>query len=438
VNEISRNAGDPHAMEQARAAALARGVVVVGAGQAGGRAVEALRKQGFAGSITLVGDEDEHPYERPSLSKEMLHGQAAETIAWIQKPEFYAAQNITLHPGIPATAINRENHTLQLGNGEILPYGVLILATGARVRRLEIPGASEDTCHYLRSLADARALRARLVADSRVVIIGAGFIGLEAAAAAVKQGCAVTVIELGPLPLGRVAPAEVGAYYRDLHAAQGVRFLFSTQLSALRRRAGHVLIETAAGETIEADTVIAGIGVIPNAELAQAAGLAVERGIIVDEFGVTADPCIFAAGDVARHLNPIFGRHILLESWQNAQNQAIAIARNLAAETPPVPYAELPWFWSDQYDVNLQMFGLSEPGADSVLRGDISAKSWLLFQMKDGRMICAIGINAARDLRAARDLILMKASLQASELADTATPLIELARRHKREHALVG
>jgi NADPH-dependent 2,4-dienoyl-CoA reductase/sulfur reductase-like enzyme len=436
VSRISPSQADPNAMREAREAALARGVVVVGAGQAGGRAVEALRSQGFAGSITLVGDEDEHPYERPSLSKEMLHGEA-ETIAWIQKPEFYAAQNISMHPGKAAAAIDRENHVIRLENGETLPYGVLVLATGARVRRLDIPGASAETCHYLRSLADSRALRARLVAGRSVVIIGAGFIGLEAAAAAVKRGCAVTVIELGGLPLGRVAPAEIGANYRNLHEGQGVKFLFGTQLRALQRQAGQIMVETADGVRVAADTVIPGIGVVPNSELASDAGLAADHGIIVDEFGMTGDPRIFAAGDAARHFNPIFGRHILLESWQNAQNQAIAIAKNLVSEAPPVAYAELPWFWSDQYDVNLQMYGLTEPGAQTVLRGDSSARSWLLFQMKEDRMICAIGINAARDLRAARDLILLKARLQVSELADTATPLIELARRHKREHALV-
>jgi NADPH-dependent 2,4-dienoyl-CoA reductase/sulfur reductase-like enzyme len=437
VSQFSTNAANPHALQASRAAALAHGVVVVGAGQAGGRAVEALRSHGFAGHITLIGDEDEHPYERPSLSKEMLHTQTQETIAWIQKPEFYAAQNISLRPGTAAVAIDRERQTVSLAGGETVNYGALILATGARVRRLEVSGASADTCHYLRTLADSRALRARLTAGSRIVIVGAGFIGLEAAAAAVRRGCCVTVIELGPLPLGRVVPEEIGAYYKNLHATQGAKFLFSTQLAGLHRHGGHVVVETGSGERIEADTIIAGIGVIPNDELAQNAGLPVERGIVVDEFGMTSDPFIYAAGDVARHLNPILGRHILLESWQNAQNQAIAIAKNLAGETAPAPYAELPWFWSDQYDVNLQMYGLSEAGARTVLRGNMEAKSWLLFQLKEERVICAIGINAARDLRAARDLILTAAPVQDSELADTGLPLIELVRRYKRENALV-
>jgi NADPH-dependent 2,4-dienoyl-CoA reductase/sulfur reductase-like enzyme len=433
----SPHAANPYAMKAARAAARAHGVVVVGAGQAGGRAVEALRNHGFAGHITLIGDEGEHPYERPSLSKEMLHGGEPEAIAWIQKPEFYAAQNISLKPTNAAVAIDPERRIVSLADGEALPYGALILATGARVRRLEIPDPAADVCHYLRTLADSRGLRAKLTAGTRVVIIGAGFIGLEAAAAAVKRGCTVTVIELGPLPLGRVVPEEIGAYYENLHTAQGVKFLFSTQLAGLHKRGAQVAVETTSGEHIVADILVAGIGVIPNTELAQGAGLQVERGIIVDEFGMTSDPFIFAAGDVARHLNPIFGHHILLESWQNAQNQAIAIARNLATEEPPVPYAELPWFWSDQYHVNLQMFGLPEFGAHAVLRGNIDTKSWLLFQIKEDRMICAIAVNAARDLRAARDLILLKAPLETSVLANTDLPLIELVRRCKRESALV-
>jgi NADPH-dependent 2,4-dienoyl-CoA reductase/sulfur reductase-like enzyme len=434
---MSPHASNPYAMKAARVAARTHGVVVVGAGQAGGRAVEALRSHGFAGHITLIGDEDEHPYERPSLSKEMLQAEVPETVAWVQKPEFYAAQNISLRPGAAAVAIDRERRIVSLADGEALSYGALILATGARVRRLEVPGPSADACHYLRTLADSRALRARFAPGSRVVIIGAGFIGLEAAAAAVKRGCSVTVLELGPLPLGRVVPEEIGTYYKGLHATHGVRFLFSAQITGVHKQGALVTVETASGERIEADTLIAGIGVIPNTELAQNAGLQVERGIVVDEFGMTSDPFIFAAGDVARHLNPIFGRHILLESWQNAQNQAIAIAKNLATEEPPVPYAELPWFWSDQYDVNLQMFGLPEAGSRTVLRGNMEAKSWLLFQLKEDRMICAIGINAARELRAARDLILLKAPLETSELANTGLPLIELARRCKRENALV-
>lgn len=425
---------NPHWLDEARESALARGVVIVGAGQAGGRAAESLRANGFIGRITLIGDEEEFPYERPSLSKEMLCAGDDEVVAWVQQPEFYATQNIDLLIGTRATAVDRTMRTVQLANGDAVEYGALIFASGARARRLPLVG-SEPHCHYLRTLEDSRALRSKLTEGARVVIVGAGFIGLEVAAAAVKLGCTVTVIETGLLPLGRVLPQEIGAYYKALHQGRGVKFMFGIGVERLRRHGEGMVLETTAHDIIAADVLIVGIGVIPNAELASVAGLEVERGIAVDEFGKTADPFIFAAGDVAWHYNPLYGRHVLLESWQNAQNQAIAIARNLASMTAPVPYAEVPWFWSDQYDVNLQMFGISESGAETVIRGDKTQKSWILFQIKDGKMICAIGLNAARELRAARDLITMGVKVVTDELVDTSKPLIELVRREKREQA---
>ncbi len=425
---------DPHLFNLAREMAAAHGVVVVGAGQAGGRAVEALRANGFTGRVTLIGDEEERPYERPSLSKEMLHAAADEAITWVQSKEFYAAQDIDLRTGTRVVAVDRAARHVSLASGEVVDYGVLVLATGARVRCLDVAGAA-GYCHYIRTLVDSRALRERLSKGQRVVIVGAGFIGLEAAAAAVKHGCTVTVVELGPQPLGRVVPPEIGAYYRALHEGHGVQFLFGAGIEKLKQDGQATVLEISGHGAIMADVLIAGIGVIPNTELASEAGLAVERGIVVDELGRTDDPLIFAAGDVAWHYNPLLGRHILLESWQNAQNQAIAIARNLASSAAPVPYAELPWFWSDQYDVNLQMFGLAEVNAQTVIRGDQAQKSWLLFQMKGGKMICAIGMNAARELRAARDLILLGAQVAPGELTDTKISLIELARREKREQA---
>ncbi|HQT63510.1 MAG: hypothetical protein B7Z75_07345 [Acidocella sp. 20-57-95] len=435
MSQTSAGAVIQSVLDDVQIAALADGIVIIGAGQAGGRAAEALRRQGFAGAITLVGDEDELPYERPSLSKEMLHDAEKEAITWVQKPEFYAANDIKVLTGTRAVAIDRTARNVRLGNGETLHYGALIIATGARVRHLDLPGATSENCYYIRTLADSRALRDRLVAGRRVVVIGAGFIGLEAAAAGVKRGCDVTVIEIGPQPLGRVVPEQIGAWYQSLHASHGVKFLFNAGLVKFHNEGNVVIVETKAGEMIPADTVIVGIGVIPNAEIAAEAGLAVERGIIVDEFGLTADPHIFAAGDVARHFNPIFNKHILLESWQNAQNQAIAIAKNIATPAGAAPYAELPWFWSDQYDVNLQMFGLSEPGADTVIRGNPETKSWMLLQLKDNRIICAIGMNTARDLRPARDLINMGATLNPEELADTNVPLANIMRREKRDRA---
>jgi NADPH-dependent 2,4-dienoyl-CoA reductase/sulfur reductase-like enzyme len=415
-------------MSKLRDQALEGGVVIVGAGQAGGRAAETLRRQGFTGRITLIGDEAERPYERPSLSKEMLLDPSCETIAWLHGPEFYAAQNIDLKLGIAATAIDPQARRVMLSDGSSVDYGVLLLTTGAQVRRLDVPGAG-DRCHYIRSLEDSRALRGKLVAGKRVVVIGAGFIGLEVAAAAITRGCEVVVIEAADGPLGRVAPAMLRDYYRALHAARGVTFRFGAQVVGIAPRGDGYVVITNGDEAWPADIVVAGIGVIPNSRLAEEAGLACDRGILVDEYGATADPRIFAAGDVARHHNPLLDRSVLLESWQNAQNQAIAIARNIASDGEQTPYAELPWFWSDQYGINLQIYGLLEDGGEFVVRGDPASESWLIVQLVGGRIVFAAGINAARDLRPLRELMKLRALVAAADIADTKAALPELLRR---------
>ena len=404
------------------------GVVIVGAGQAGGRAAETLRSEGFEGRVTLIGEEVERPYERPSLSKEMLLDTSVETIAWLHAPEFYAEQDIALKLGVSATAIDRNARSISLSDGSRLEYGVLLLATGARVRMLDVPGAAEH-CHYVRSLEDSRALRAKLVAGKRVVVIGAGFIGLEVAAAATTRGCDVTVIEATDAPLGRVAPPLLRDYYRVLHSSHGVALRFDAQVVGMASDGDVVVVTTNTGETWPADIVVAGIGVIPNAELAQAAGLGCDRGILVDAFGATGDPRVLAAGDVARHHNPLLDRAILLESWQNAQNQAIALARNIASKGDAVPYSEIPWFWSDQYGINLQIYGLLEDDGEFAVRGDPTSDHWLMAQIRDGRIVFAAGINAARDLRPLRELMKLGAVVTRGDIEDQAIAMPELLRR---------
>jgi NADPH-dependent 2,4-dienoyl-CoA reductase/sulfur reductase-like enzyme len=421
--------GWPGIAEEVRAAAAARGVVILGAGQAGGRAAEALRRQGFGGAITLVGDEAELPYERPSLSKDMLIHPETEKIDWVQTADFYREHAINLRLGDPARRIDPAARIVELAGGACLDYGALILATGARVRRLDIPGV--EHVRYVRTLADSRALRDRLAAGSRLVVIGAGFIGLEVAAAAVARGAQVTVLEMGAAPLGRVVPAVVGAAYRDIHEARGVAFRFGARPVAVHEQDDGFAVELADGERLAADTVVAGIGVIPNAELAVAAGLAAERGVITDEFAATSDPAIFAIGDVAQHMAPLLGRLVLLESWQNAQNQAISLARNLLPGAAPKPHAELPWFWSDQYEFNLQMFGLTVAGGDIISRGVAGTPGWVVLEVVDQELTCAIGINAARELRAARELMSMRARVDVAVLADAATPLAAVLKREK-------
>jgi NADPH-dependent 2,4-dienoyl-CoA reductase/sulfur reductase-like enzyme len=416
------------------ASAVAGGVVIVGAGQAGGRAAETLRSEGFAGRVTLIGDEIERPYERPSLSKEMLLDASVETIAWLHAPDFYAERDIALKLGVSATSIDRDAHSLSLSDGSRVEYGVLLLATGARVRTLDVPGAAEH-CHYVRSLEDSRALRTKLAAGKRVVVIGAGFIGLEVAAAAVARGCSVTVIEATDAPLGRVAPPLLRDYYRLLHQNHGVAFRFDAQIVGMAQDADAVVVTANTGEAWHADIVVAGIGVIPNAEIAQSAGLTCDRGIVVDAFGVTDDPRVLAAGDVARHHNPLLGRSILLESWQNAQNQAIALARNIAHEGDPSPYSDIPWFWSDQYGINLQIYGLLEPGGALAVRGDPTSSQWLMAQIQDGRIVFAAGINAARDLRPLRELMKLGASVTRDDIENPTIAMADLLRRARAPRA---
>jgi NADPH-dependent 2,4-dienoyl-CoA reductase/sulfur reductase-like enzyme len=415
-------------MVPAQQAALRDGIVVLGAGQAGGRAVEALRAHGFSGSITLVGDEADPPYERPSLSKEMLLNPDAETVAWVHADDYLARQGVAFHSGIAAKRIDRAARRVVLTDGRSITYGALILATGRRARRLGIAGGELPSCLYLRNLNDSRALRGRLRPGLRILIVGAGFIGLEVAAAAVQRGGDVTVLEAGEAPLGRAVPPALGRTLLDLHEGHGVRFAFGTQLTRFLPKGDGLVAVTKEEARFEADLAVIGIGAEPNCEVAAEAGLAVDGGIVTDAFGATSDPLIFAVGDVAAHFNPMVGRHLVLESWQNAQNAAIAVARNLARPDAVAPYAEVPWFWSDQYASNLQIYGLMQAGARNVVRRRPDGRC-LHFQVLDGRLIFAAGIGAARELRVAQDLIRTGVQVADSELADPTISLSTLLKR---------
>ena len=401
-------------------------VVIIGAGQAGGRAAEALRQGGHAGPITIVGDEVHPPYERPALSKEFLADADPAKIAWIRPGPWYAENGITLLSGRRATRIDRARKTVALDDGTSLTYGALILATGARPRLLPLDGADHPSVTYLRTIDDSRKLFPSLGPGGRIVVIGAGFIGLEVAAAAHARGAEVTVLEIGERPMARGVPALVGAFYADLHRAKGIDLRFGTSVRRISDADGQAVVELGSGETIGADAVVVGIGVIPNDGLAAEAGLAVDNGIVVDAYGRTSDPAIYAAGDATNHLNPRLGRLVRLESWQNAQNQAIAVARNiLGAETE---YAEVPWFWSDQFGVNLQIAGIPETGDEVIRRGTLGAGPALFFHVRDGKLAAAIGIDSARDIRFAKEIIALGGKVTPAELAD---PSIGLANIHR-------
>ena len=408
-----------------------RHIVIVGAGHAGGVAAATLRQAGFPGAITLIGSEPHPPHERPPLSKELLAGAIPVEKTYLRPAAFYAENRIDFQPSETVVAIDRHAQRITLASGGGVPYDTLLLTTGARARRLSLPGADHPRVLYLRDIADSLALRELLNPGARVAVIGAGFIGLEAAAAARKRGATVIVLEVQREPLQRVCPPEIGRFMAELHRRNGVELRTAVSIEAIVEADGALALRTADGDTVAADIVLAGIGAQPNVELAQAAGLVVENGVVTDEFGRTSDPHIFAAGDVTRHFNPLLGRKIRLEAWQNAQNQAIAVAKIMAGGDRP--YAEVPWFWSDQYDVNLQIAGAPEHWGGLIWRGGPNDKAFTVFAVSDGVPIAAITMNNGRDMRAARELITRRRPVDPARLADVAVKLQDLAKESGRD-----
>ncbi|MFB3151714.1 MAG: NAD(P)/FAD-dependent oxidoreductase [Alphaproteobacteria bacterium] len=403
-----------------------RTFVIAGAGHAGGRAAEALRSADFDGRIVLIGEENYPPYERPPLSKELLRGDDGVERTFLNPADFYAGKGIEHRPGTRVEGIEAEAHRLRLGDGEALDYDKLLLTTGGRVRRLTLPGADLDGVHYLRGIDDSLAIRKALAADASIVIIGGGFIGLEVASSARARGCKVSVIELQDALLGRVADAEIGRLLADVHGAHGVEVLTGIGVERLEGDGRVRRVVCSNGRALDADAVIVGIGIIPNAELAEEAGLEVDNGIVVDVFGRTSDADIHAAGDVANHPNPILGHRVRLESWQNAQNQGVNVARNMCGVR--VPYAEVPWFWSDQFDINLQMAGAPESWDRLVWRGDPAANRFIVFYMTGDVVVAVNAFNLGREVRIAKFLIERKTPVADADLADETIKLRDLAR----------
>ncbi|MCA8089473.1 FAD-dependent oxidoreductase [Burkholderia anthina] len=396
--------------------------VIVGAGHAARRTAEALRARDAEARIVMIGAERELPYDRPALSKDALLGDGGEQRAFVRDAAWYDAERIELRLGTRVEAIDRAALRVQLDDGATLPYARLVLATGSRVRAFGGPVDEGVVPHYVRTVADARALRAQLAPGRRVAVLGGGFIGLEVAAAARQIGCDVTVIDPAARLLQRALPEVVGAYARQLHDARGVSFQMATLPRAILRAAdGGAIVETDRGD-VQVDIVVVGIGVVPNVELAQAAGLDVDNGIRVDAGCRTADRAIFAAGEVTMHFNPLLGRHVRIESWQVAENQPAVAAANLlgADET----YAELPWLWSDQYDCNLQMLGLFGSERTIVVRGDPASGPFTVFGLgDDGKIVAVAAANLGRDIGASRRLIAAGAVPDPVKLADPSVSL---------------
>lgn len=397
-------------------------MVIVGAGECGARAALALREEGYDGPVTLVGAEPHAPYERPPLSKGALGMDEPATIA---SHDQLAERNVTLLGGVEAVAIDRAKKFVRLSDNRSLAYGKLLLATGAVPRRLALADNSRH-CLSFRSLDDARAIRARLNSSTRLAVIGGGFIGLELAAAARSIGADVTVVEAQPRLLSRAVPAAIAAVIHVRHEAEGVRILVGHGIEAIEDMASGVRIRLSDGSSVEADLCVVGIGAVPETRLAEAAGLAVENGIRVDEHLQTSDPDILAAGDCCSFPLALYGgRRVRLEAWRNAQEQGSLAAKNMLGHA--VAHAAVPWFWSDQFDLGLQIAGLADEGATTVRR-EMGDGAFILFHLAgDGRLVAASGIGrgnaVAKDIRFAEMLIARRARPDPEKLAAPDTRL---------------
>jgi 3-phenylpropionate/trans-cinnamate dioxygenase ferredoxin reductase subunit len=395
-------------------------IVIVGAGQSAGVAAIGLREQGYSGAITVVGEERSAPYQRPPLSKNFLAGQMSAEQLLLKPEKFYAEKSIELRLGTRVEAIERDAMRVRLAGGETLAYTQLLLATGSRPRKLAVPGADRAGVHYLRTLADVEAIRADMAPGRRAVVIGAGYIGLEAAAVAVKAGMQVTVLEAAERILGRVAGPVVAEFFAATHRAQGAEIRCGVHVEALEG-SPRVNAVVCSDGPVAADLVIVGVGIEPNVELASAAGLACDNGIVVDEFTRTQDPNIHASGDCTNHPNALLGARLRLESVQNAIDQARAAASNLCGKARA--YAELPWFWSNQYDLRLQIAGLSQGHDETLLRGSPSAGPFSVMYLRGGRLIAVDTVNAPRDHLAFRKLLAAGGEVDAQRLADPAVAI---------------
>jgi 3-phenylpropionate/trans-cinnamate dioxygenase ferredoxin reductase subunit len=404
------------------------GVLVVGTGQAGFQLAASLREGGYEGRVLLVGEEPELPYQRPPLSKAYLMGKADAAQLRFRTAAFYAENRLEIRAGARVLRIERAARRVLLASGEALPYEHLVLATGARNRALPVPGAALDGVLSLRTLAEAEALRRRLETARRAVVVGAGFIGLEFAAVAAARGLEVTVVEALDRPMARSVSPLVAAHLRAAHERAGVRFAFGAALARIIGEAGRATgVETADGRRMPADLVLVGIGVVPNAELAAEAGLSVSDGVVVDGLLRTEDPAISAIGDCARFpCRHAEGAPVRLEAVQNAADQARCVAARLLGR--PAPYASLPWFWSDQGPLRLQIAGLSVPHERAVLRGDPAAgQGFSVFCFRGGRLVGVESVNRPLDHVLARKVLERGGGVTPEQAADPAFDLRALA-----------
>lgn len=397
------------------------GIVIIGAGHAAGQAAASLRQAKFEGPITIIGDEAHVPYQRPPLSKQYLAGTQLADKVYLRAEKFYTDKDIQLMLDTRATQIDPSTKTINLDNGETIAYEKLLISTGSRPRKLSIEGSDLSGIHYLRTMDDVDGIRADVKPGANLVIVGGGYIGLEVAAVGIELGMNVHVLEMEERILQRVTTPEMSAYYHKLHTDRGVHIHTQTGVTGFSGN-GSVEKVLCGDESFDADIVIVGIGIIPNIEIAEEAGIHCDNGIVVDDHCRTSDPDIYAAGDCTNHPNPLMNKRLRLESVPNAMDQARVSTANMLGDDKV--YAAIPWFWSDQYDLKLQMVGFSADGDSQVLRGDIDTHQFAIFYLKDGKVVAADAVNSPKEFMLCKQLVGKPAD--PAKLADPETDLKSL------------
>lgn len=399
-------------------------IVIAGAGHAAGQLVSSLKQREFDGEIILIGDEPYLPYQRPPLSKKFLSGELSFERLYVKPANFFEDSNIELRLETSVSAIQCSEQCVQTTDGDDVSYDSLVLSLGARVRRLAINGSELSGIHYLRNIADVNGIRRDIGKKKNVVIVGAGYIGLEVAAVLRQLDLNVTVIEMADRVMSRVVSPEISDFYQLEHVNHGVNLRLSTGITAFHGDTSVTAVETDDGELIPADMVVVGVGIVPNDELADQAGLDVDNGIVVDEHCRTSDPRVYAVGDCTTHPNPIYGRRLRLESVHNALEQAKTAAANLCGvETK---YSDVPWFWSDQYDLKLQIAGLSAGFDEVVIRGEPATRSFACFYLKEKRLIATDAVNSPKEFVQSKALIRAQIPVDPATLRNTDVELKKL------------
>lgn len=399
-------------------------LVIIGAGQSAIQCITSLKKEGYSGSITLVGEEEHLPYQRPPLSKGFLEDSINKERLYFKKLDFFTENKIQLHLGSSAEKVDMENNKVYLSDRSELEFDKLVFATGSRVRHLDFPGSDLSSIRYLRGLDDAESIKNDLKISQNLVVIGAGYIGLEVAAIAAKNNISVSVIEMADRVMNRTVDPQISQYYLELHQKNGVTFKFNTSLEEIKGDKSVQSVICSDGTEIKADTVIIGAGIIPNFELAEDAGIDCTNGIEVDEYGRTNLKNIYACGDCTNHPNKLLNKNLRLESVHNAMEQAKTVASSIMSN--PSEYSQIPWFWSDQYDHKLQIVGLSGDHDTVTMRGDTSDSKFMLFYTREEELIAVDSINNSKEFLICRKLVTNKVKIKPSMISDPTTNLNDL------------